>query len=67
MKLEFGAVACDDAGGFLATMLEGVEAEIGKVRGFGMAENAEDATVVVKVLVDDSQRLSHGEKPSFKK
>src|SRR5689334_10469321 len=42
VELEFGAVARNDAGGFLAAVLQGVEAEIGEIRGFGMAEDAED-------------------------
>src|SRR5215831_5692177 len=52
VELEFGAVARDDAGGFLAAMLERVETEIDEVRRFGMAEDAEDATVVVEVVVE---------------
>ena len=38
-------------------MLQRVEAEIGKVRRFGMAENAEHATVVVEVVVENSNPL----------
>jgi len=53
MEVEFGAVTGDNAGGFLATMLESVEAEIGEFGGFGMAEYAEDTTVVVEVVVED--------------
>ena len=33
-------------------MLQRVEAEIGEVGGFGMAENAEDTTLVVEVIVE---------------
>jgi len=51
MELEFRAVARDDAGGFLAAMLQSVEAEVGEIRGFGMAEDAEHATVVVEMIV----------------
>ncbi len=54
MNVEFFAVAGDDAGGFLATMLKGVETEIGEVRRFGMAEDAEDTTLVVEMVVEDS-------------
>ena len=53
MSVEFFPVARDDAGGFLAAMLQGVETEIGEVSRFGMAEDAEDATVVVEVVVQD--------------
>jgi hypothetical protein len=52
MELELRAVARDDAGGFLAAMLERVEAEIGEVRCLRMTEYAEDATVVVEVVVE---------------
>jgi hypothetical protein len=53
------AVAGDDAGGFLAAMLQRVEAEIGKIGGFGMTENAEDTTFVVEVIVGESEFLLH--------
>src|SRR6266481_5088449 len=36
----------------LETMPAGVEAQIGEVRGFGMAENAEDTAFVVKMIVE---------------
>ncbi len=55
VEIEFRAVARDDAGGFLPAMLQGVEAEIGEIRGFGMAKDAEDATVVVEVVVEDGE------------
>jgi len=32
-------------------MLQGVETEVGEVRRFGMAENAEDTTFVVEMIV----------------
>ena len=51
VELQFRAVARDDAGGFLAAMLERVEAEIGEVGRLRMTEDAEDATVVVEVVV----------------
>ena len=52
MDVELLAVARDDAGGFLAAMLQGVEAEIGEVRGFGVAKDAEDTTLVVEMIVE---------------
>jgi hypothetical protein len=52
MDVQLFAVAGDDAGGFLAAMLESVETEIGEVGSFGMAENAEDTTLVVEMVVE---------------
>src|SRR4029077_11128008 len=51
MEKEIGTVTRNDAGGFLASMLERVEAEIGEVRGFRMAEDAEHTTLVVEMIV----------------
>ena len=45
------AVGRGDAGRFLAAMLQRVEAEIGELGGFGMAEDAEDAAVIVEMIV----------------
>src|SRR5215472_10887201 len=59
MVLEFQAVACDDAGGFLTAMLEGIKAEVNQIRGFGMAKNAEDATMVVEVVVRETEKVAH--------
>src|SRR5215472_3680586 len=59
MDLQFRAVARDDAGGFLAAVLEGVETEVDKIRGFGVAEDAEDATVVVEVVVENKIWCAH--------
>ena len=42
------AVIADDAGGFLAAMLKGVEAERGDGGGVGMAEDAEDAAFLAE-------------------
>ena len=53
VDVEVRAVAGDDAGGFLAAMLQGVKAEVGEVGGFRMAEDAEDAAFVVEVIVED--------------
>src|ERR1700745_3989650 len=40
-------------------MLQRVEAEIGEVGGFGMAENAEDTTLVVEMIVGEGELLIH--------
>ena len=52
-RCSVGAVGGDDAGRFLAAMLQRVEAEIGELGGFGMAEDAADTAVIVKVIVVD--------------
>ena len=57
-QMERGAIGGDDAGGFLAAMLQGIEAEIGELGGFGMAEDAADTTVIVEVIVFDD--ANHG-------
>jgi hypothetical protein len=59
VDMQFRAVAGDDAGGFLAAMLKGVETEIGKVGGFGMAEDAEDTTLVVEMIVSEGELVTH--------
>ena len=41
--MEAAAVEGDDAGGFLAAMLEGVQSERGDGGGLGVAEDAEHA------------------------
>src|SRR5271155_4053787 len=51
VELERIAIARSDAGGFLPTMLQRVKTEIGELRRFFAAEYAEDATLVVKVIV----------------
>src|SRR5580693_6224428 len=42
-------------------MLKRVESEIGEIRSFGMTENAEDTTLVVKVIVGESELICHFE------
>src|SRR5439155_23086649 len=59
MRAQFRAVAGDDAGGFLTAMLEGVETEVGKVGGFGVAEDAEDTTFVVEMIVENEIARRH--------
>src|SRR5438105_11507340 len=50
--VEFVAVAGDNASGFLATMLKSVEAEVDELCRFGVAEDSDNAAVVVKVVVE---------------
>ena len=45
------AVVADDAGGFLAAVLQGVEAECGEGGGVGVVPDAEDATFLVHLVV----------------
>src|SRR5260370_1627239 len=59
VDVQFFAVARDNARGFLATMLEGVETEVGKVGSFGVAEDAEDTTFVVEVIVRNGANSIH--------
>jgi hypothetical protein len=57
--MELRAVARDDAGGFLAAMLQGIKSEIGEVCRFGVAEDAEDTTLVVEVIVSENEMTGH--------
>ena len=64
-------VEADDAGRFLAAMLERMQTERGQGRGIGMIEDAEDAALLVQpVLFEPVQIgplrvnvLSHGLQP----
>ena len=51
MGVELLAVIGDDAGGFLAAMLQGVQAERRQRGRFRMPENAEDAAFLMRVVV----------------
>jgi hypothetical protein len=53
------AVGGGDAGGLLAPMLKGVEAEIGLARGFGMAVDGDYAAFFVEFVAvgDELQGL----------
>src|SRR5713226_3237779 len=42
-------------------MLQGVKTEIGEVRGFGVAEDSEDTTFVVEMIVGEGEFLTHFE------
>ena len=52
------AVEGDDAGGFLAAVLEGVQAERGDRRGVGMAEDAEDAAFLAQPVAVEIERAA---------
>ena len=49
--MEVGAVVGDDAGGLLAAMLQGVQAERGQGRGVLVAEHAEHAALLAQRVV----------------
>ena len=51
VRVELLAVARDDAGRLLPAVLERVQAEVRHVGRLGVAEDAEDAALVVKVIV----------------
>ena len=51
LGMELPAVVGDDAGGFLAAMLERVQAERGDGGGIGVAEDAEDAALLAQPVV----------------
>src|SRR6266581_6603896 len=55
------AIAGNDARRFLTAMLQGVETEISEVCGFGVAEDTEDTTLVVKMIVCECELLIHFE------
>src|SRR5258708_6844169 len=61
VHVQLFAVAGNNAGGFLSAMLQRVKAEIGEVRRLGMAEDAEDTTLVVKMIVCECELLIHFE------
>jgi len=48
--VKFPLVATDDAGAFLAAMLQRVKAEVGQFGGIRMAENAEDSAVMFGII-----------------
>ena len=50
MIVEVPAVEGDDAGGFLAAMLQGVQAERGVGGGIGSPVDAEQRTLLVKLV-----------------
>jgi len=51
--MEALAIEGDDAGCFLAAMLQGMQAERGQRRGVGMAENAENAAFFMQRIAVD--------------
>jgi hypothetical protein len=61
------AVAGDDAGAFLAAVLEGVEAVVRQIGGVGMAVNAEHAAVMFWIIVFRIQKAQcKAAPPKFK-
>ena len=50
MDMKLLAIARDDAGGFLPSMLQGIQSEIGEVCRFLVAVNAENRTFVVELI-----------------
>ncbi len=58
MGVELLAVIGDDAGRFLAAMLQRVQAKRRQRRGFGMAEDAEHAAFLVQMVVVERGRWS---------
>ena len=60
-RVEADAVESDDAGGFLAAMLQGVQAKGGNRGGVGMIEDPEDAALLaqpVAVRVEGPVRVA---------
>ena len=53
------AVAGDDAGGFLAAVLEGVEAQHGQRGCIGMVVDAEERTLLLQLVVIEGVRGQH--------
>ena len=53
VHVDVRAIGGSNAGGFLPPMLEPVESEIGHLRSFGMAEDPEDAAMIVEMIVVD--------------
>ena len=51
VREELLAVARDDAGRLLTTVLESVEAQVGEIRSLRVAVDAEDAALIVKMVV----------------
>ncbi len=58
-EMQLHAIGRDDAGGFLAAMLQSVKAKIGELGGLFVTEDAEDAAVVVKVIVVEMECAIH--------
>ena len=50
LVMELSAIMGDDTGGFLAAMLQSVQAERRQYAGIGMVENAEDAAFLAKFI-----------------
>src|SRR5262249_52598715 len=57
LRIEPDAVRGDDAGRLLAPVLQGMEAQVGQVGGLGVAEDSENAALIVKPIVVEPERL----------
>jgi hypothetical protein len=53
MEMQFRTVARDNSRRLLPAMLQSVEAKISEVRRFGMAEDAEYTTLIMKMIVSE--------------
>ena len=59
MKMQIASIAGNYSGGFLPAMLQRVKAKIRQFRGFFVSEDAEHTTLVVEVIVSESEFLRH--------
>ena len=60
---KFGAIPGDDAGCFLAAMLQGVEAKRSHSRGIGSVDRAENAALfaqLIAIRIDEGVGANHG-------
>src|SRR4051812_36583321 len=62
--MEFAILAGDDAGAFLAAMLQGIQAVVCEFSGVGMAINAEHTAVVFWIVVHVQERRATRNKTS---
>src|ERR1700760_3505404 len=68
VDVKLRAVTRYDSGGFLAAMLQRVEAQVGHLGGFRMIEDAEDAALIVEMIVVDEVSFgghAHGVSTAF--
>src|SRR5690606_34805341 len=60
LDVELATVGGDDAGRFLAAVLEGVQSEIGEIRRLGGSEDAENATFLFQLVRHGGERSISG-------
>ena len=60
VRCESGSVERDDAGGFLAAMLQGVQAERGDGGGFRVTEDAEHAAFLAQRIAIEIEVIRTG-------